>query len=135
MSKYIFLAFLSISFGINAVEIEPFPQAKITVEQWQEYFSDVSNEFGDTKRIFEEQNLVVFSNDQLRANIAFTTENHAAHPAWVTRYVTQNNDSVNIAQIGYFAGEEAPFAKLFNEYAKLNDKVKENLKLENSSVK
>ncbi|MAD73473.1 MAG: hypothetical protein CML20_01490 [Rheinheimera sp.] len=135
MSKYIFLAFLSISFGINAVEIEPFPKAKITVEQWQEYFSDVSNEFGDTKRIFEEQNLVVFSNDQLRANIAFTTENHAAHPAWVTRYVTQNNDSVNIAQIGYFAGEEAPFAKLFNEYAKLNDKVKENLKLENGSVK
>ncbi|HAW92881.1 MULTISPECIES: hypothetical protein [unclassified Arsukibacterium] len=135
MSKYIFLAFLSISFGINAVEIEPFPQARITVEQWQKYFGKVSNEFGDTKKIYEEQNLVVFSNDQLRANIAFTTENHAAHPAWVTRYVTQNNDSVNIAQIGYFAGEEAPFAKLFNEYAKLNDRVKERLKLENSSVK
>lgn len=121
--------------GINAVEIEPFPRAKITVEQWQEYFDKVSHDFGATKRIYEEQNLVVFSNDELHANFAFTTKNHAAHPAWVTRYVIQNNDSISIAQIGYFAGDEAPFAKLFKEYAKLNDKVKENLRLENGSDK
>ncbi len=133
MNKCIFLVFLLISFGTHAVEIKPFPRAKITVEQWQEYFNKVSNDFGETKRIYEDQNLIVFSNDELRANFAFTTKNHPAHPAWVTRYVTQNNDSVNIAQIGYFAGDEAPFAKLFQEYSKLNDRVKEDLGLENGT--
>jgi hypothetical protein len=130
MNKCIFLVLLFVSLSGNTADIKPFPRAKISVEQWQGYFDLVTKEFGETKRIYKEQNLAVFSDDAQRANIAFTTINHTAHPAWVTRYVTQDNESVYVAQIGYFAGEEPPFAKLFKDYAKLNEKVKEHMGLE-----
>lgn len=129
MNKCIFLVLISLS--ANTADIQPFPRAKISIEQWQGYFDSVSKEFGETKKTYEEQSLVVFSDNAQHANIAFTTKNHPAHPAWITRYVTEDNESVSIAQIGYFAGEEPPFAKLFQDYAKLNDKVKEHMGLEN----
>jgi hypothetical protein len=130
MNKFILLVLFFTSMSVNAADLKPFPRAHISVEQWQGYFDSVSKEFGETKRFYEEQNLVVFSDDPQRANIAFTTKKHPAHPAWVTRYVTEDNETVSIAQIGYFAGEEPPFAKLFQDYAKLNDKVREDMGLE-----
>ena len=60
-------------------------------------------------------------------NYAFTTKGHPAHPAWITRQVVESEDTVDIKQIGYFAGDEEPFAKLFQQYLELNDWIKANM--------
>lgn len=62
-----------------------------------------------------------------RANIT-DAQWHPAHPAWIARKPEQCGDSIFIGQIGYFAGAEPPFAKLFREYLALNEKLKEDLK-------
>jgi len=111
----------------NAVEIKPFPPSKITTAQWQEYFEQVNNEFGDTQQVFERQNLVQFSDDEKRATIAFTTDEHPAHPAWVTQYVTYDEDGIYISYVGYYAGEEEPFAKLIKDTQRLSKNVKERV--------
>ena len=117
---------LFVAASVPAQEYKPYPRARITPEQWQQYFEEVSSKHASSRREFPAEYLVVFENTLEYTTYAFTQPGHAAHPAWITRHVIQDNVGVNVRQIGYFAGEEAPFAKLFREYQELNAKMRED---------
>jgi hypothetical protein len=40
--------------------------------------------------------------------------------------VVSDEAGVNVRQIGYFAGEEQPFAELFRSYQQLNAQIRED---------
>lgn len=110
-----------------AQEFKPYARANISVAQWQTYFNEVREKHGANVQDNQEQGLLIYTDLATSTLYAFTKPGHPAHPAWVTRRPEQRNDNVVIAQIGYFAGEEAPFARLFRDYLALNEKIKENL--------
>ena len=105
---------------VAAQEYKPFPHARITPEQWQQYFTEVSSKHAGSRREFPAEHLVIFEDRATYTAYAFTQPGHAAHPAWVTRHVVDGKVGANVRQIGYFAGEEEPFTKLFNAYLQLN---------------
>ena len=47
---------------------------------------------------------------------AFTEPGHPAHPAWVAKRVIRVDQAVGIQQVGYFAGDEVAFGRLFRSY-------------------
>ncbi len=114
--------------ALFAQEFKPFPRANITVAQWQAYFDEVKAKHGANVQDIEDQKLLIYTDTATTTLYAFTKPGHPAHPAWVTRRPEQRNDSIFIAQIGYFAGEEAPFAQLFRAYAALNERMREDIK-------
>jgi len=119
--RAIALVFLTLLLGeVAAQEYEPFPQARITPQQWQQYFTEVSSKHAGSRREFPAEHLVVFEDRETYTAYAFTQPGHAAHPAWLTRRVVEGKVGANVRQIGYFAGEEEPFRKLFNAYLQLN---------------
>lgn len=108
-----------------AQEYKPWPRAQITSDQWQSYFDQVQINFGATERKFPEEHLAIFENTTQYITWVFTTPGHSAHPAWVTRQAVQDGKGVSIRQIGYFAGDEAAFAKMFRGYLALNDQMRD----------
>jgi hypothetical protein len=113
-----------------AIEFKPYPTAKITESQWKGYFDEVRAAHGASVQEFREQRLVVFHDNTAVASYAFTLPGHPAHPAWVARRVTGFGAEPKLDTIGYFAGEEAPFAELFRQYQVLNQKMIEDMKLQ-----
>ncbi len=110
-----------------AQDFKPFPRANITTQQWSAYFEEVRTKHGSSVQDLEAQKLLIFTDTSAMTMYAFTKPGHPAHPAWITRKPEQRNDSTYIAQIGYFAGDEAPFAQLFRAYITLNEKMKEDV--------
>ena len=111
----------------------PYPIANISVEQWQDYFRLVKKEYGSTLREFPKEFLIVFNSTDNNMHYAFTTLGHAAHPAWITRQVMEKDSQVFTNQIGYFAGKEEPFAKLFQAYQQLTARTVEEVSKEAGS--
>lgn len=111
-----------------AQEFKPFPRANITTAQWQTYFDEVRSKHGPNVQDIDEQKLLIYTDQATTTLYAFTKPGHPAHPAWITRKPEQRNDSIFIAQIGYFAGDEPPFGQLFRAYLALNEKMKEDVK-------
>jgi len=120
-------AFLFAS-GAYAQEFKPHPRANITEAQWLAYFDEVREKHGATVQDIEDQKLLVYTDKATTTIYGFTKPGHPAHPAWIARKPEQRGDSLFIGQIGYFAGAEPPFAKLFREYLALNEKMKEDIK-------
>ncbi|HEY0956588.1 MAG TPA: hypothetical protein VGE36_17670 [Roseateles sp.] len=114
--------------GACAQEFKPYPRAHITEDQWQAYFDEVRVKHGATVQDIEDQKLLVYTDKATTTIYGFTKPGHPAHPAWIARKPEQRGDSLFIGQIGYFAGAEPPFAKLFREYLALNEKMKEDIK-------
>ena len=79
----------------------------------------------------EGQNVVAFSDQRTRTFYIFTTKDHPAHPAWITRQLYEEGGEVRVRQIGYFAGSEPEFAKLFAEYQKRNAQLMEDVQRRN----
>jgi hypothetical protein len=123
-----------LSINVSAQEYKPYPRAKITQEQWQQYFSEVSKKLATSRREFPSENLVVFEDRVTFTTYAFTQEGHAAHPAWVTRHVVEDKGDVSVRQIGYFAGNEEPFAKLFKSYQQLQSQKREDFERRTKEV-
>lgn len=117
---------LLVAVVVNAQEYKPYPRARITQDQWQQYFEEVSSKHAASRLELPTELLVVFENTSAHTSYAFTQTGHPAHPAWVTRQVVQDGVGVYVQQIGYFAGDEEPFAKLFRAYQELNAKMREN---------
>ena len=46
--------------AVVAVEFAPFPEARITAEQWEAYYDDVRQSFGATERKFPDLKLVTY---------------------------------------------------------------------------
>ena len=120
-------AFLLVS-GARAQEFKPYPRANITEAQWQSSFDEVREKHGATVQDVEDQKLLVYTDRATSTIYGFTKPGHPAHPAWIARKPEQRGDSLFIGQIGYFAGAEPPFAKLFRDYLALNEKMKEEFK-------
>ena len=107
-----------------ALEYHPYPEAQITSEQWLSYYEEAIEKYGTTAQNFPKQHLIVLYNNDGLTSYAFTLKGHEAHPAWITRKVAEKNGAFNIEQIGYYAGEERPFAELFQAYLELNEQMK-----------
>ena len=122
----IFAIFLAVA--ACAQEFKPYPKARITESQWQSYFDEVRSKHGPSEKRFPSEHLVVFEDTQAMLTWAFTTAGHPAHPAWVTRQPVQDSRGVYLRQIGYFAGEEQPFAEMFRAYQALNERMREDFK-------
>ena len=130
MKKLLVLPLLLLSLIAYSAEYMPFPEAEISEEEWNMYYEEIKTKFGDTERTYPEQNLVTFSDSSTYMNFAFTTKGHPAHPSWITRQVVQENQNINMQQIGYFAGSEEAFAILFQQYAKLTEQTNQKFRLD-----
>ena len=109
----------------SAQEYQPYPEAPITISQWQSYFELVRNKFGDTER-HPSAKLVEFNSGD--TFYIFTEPGHPAHPAWVTQQIVKTDNGLGMRQIGFFAGDELAFAALFRAYRGRIDKVREDMK-------
>jgi len=104
---------------------------KVTVEQYVAYAKQVQDSLGETAEILQGMNLVAFSDMRTRTFYIFTTKDHPAHPAWITRQMDEEGGQVHVRQIGYFAGSEAEFAKLFRYYQERNVQLQEEVERRN----
>ena len=129
-----FALLATLAFAVYAQEFKPYPAAHITVQQWQAYFDEASTKYASARREFPGEHLVVFEAADSNTTYAFTQVGHPAHPAWVTRQPVQDNAGVQIRQIGYFAGEETPFAQMFRQYQDLNAQIREDFKRKSTGV-
>lgn len=114
-----------------AQEFQPYPSPKITVEQWKNYAAQVRQNFESTAEIMKSKDLVAFSDPRSRTFYIFTTKDHPAHPAWITRQMVEDGGQVRVRQIGYFAGSEEEFAKLFSEYQERNQQLQDEVNRRN----
>jgi hypothetical protein len=109
----------------HAQQFRPHEQAHITPAQWQAYFDEVRSKHGATEQPFAKEHLVLFNDKGSLMSWAFTTPGHPAHPAWVTRQPVTDGDNVKIRQIGFYAGDEQAFRKLFATYLVMTTKMQE----------
>jgi hypothetical protein len=122
------IALLATVASAPAIEFKPYPVAQITPAQWTGYYDQVRSAHGASRQEFPAERLVVFHDNATATSYAFTQPGHAAHPAWITRKIVQHGDNLFVDQIGYFAGPEAPFAVLYQQYQALNQRMTEELK-------
>lgn len=111
----------------HAQEYRPYAQPRISEAQWQSYFDEVRSKYGGTAKIAPNQPLIIFD-DGVSTLYAFTQPGHAAHPSWIARKVVERAGKIYIDQVGYFAGEEKPFAALFQAYRALDNNVRQDVK-------
>ena len=109
----------------GAQEFRPHPQARITPAQWQAYFDEVKAKHGGTEQRFAAEHLVLYNDSKSLMSWAFTTPGHPAHPAWITRQPVTDGNQVKIRQIGFYAGDEEAFRKLFATYLVLTSKMQD----------
>ncbi|MEX0733557.1 MAG: hypothetical protein WD944_12515 [Steroidobacteraceae bacterium] len=121
------LATLALGAPVRAQEFQPYPTPRITVEQWTSYLATVRANLEPTAEIYPEKHVVIFSDQRSRTFYIFTTKDHPAHPAWITRQIVEEGGEVSVRQIGYFAGSEERFAKLFSKYQKMNEELREDV--------
>jgi hypothetical protein len=112
---------------VLAQEYQPYPEPKITPEQYAAYAEEVRQWHGATADFVREDNVITFSDQRTRTFWVFTTKDNPAHPAWVTRQMVEENGQVRVRQIGYYAGNEAAFAKLFRAFQERNAKLVEDV--------
>lgn len=127
---------ISLAFALSAIpalaqEYQPYPSPRITPEQWAKYGETVRQYHGASLELFKDKQLLAFSDPRTRTFWVFTLKDHPAHPAWITRQMYEEGGLVRVRQIGYFAGSEEEFAKLFSEYQKRNEELKEDVERRN----
>ena len=125
------LAALAFAAPALAQEWQPYPQPKITVEQWKAYLATVREYLEASAEIYKDKGVVVFSNPDTRTFYIFTTKNHPAHPAWIARQLVEEKGQVNVRQIGYYAGNAEAFDKMFREYLQRNEELKNEVEKRN----
>jgi hypothetical protein len=111
----------------SAQEFKPYPDAKVTVAQWQAYLGLVREKLGSSERSFPEQHFETYVNEGTRTVYAFTEPGNPAHPAWITRRIVEDKNGVTMEQTGFFAGDEPAFAKMFTEYQQMSERISANM--------
>jgi hypothetical protein len=114
-----------------AQDFQPYRTPQVTAAQLAAYAEQVRQAYGATAQVVVEEKVVVFSDMRTRTFWVFTTKDHPAHPAWITRQMVEENGQVNVRQIGYFAGSEPEFAKLFRSYQERNTQLMEDVQRRN----
>ncbi len=122
-----FLVSALVSTCAHAQEYKPYPRARITEAQWRAYFQEVNEKNATLRQEVNEHKFTLFNKPGDKEIFAFTQSGHPAHPAWVTRRLFEANGAWNVEQIGYFAGDEAAFAKLFADFKALNERMRESI--------
>ncbi|HKY00693.1 MAG TPA: hypothetical protein VJL86_13340 [Steroidobacteraceae bacterium] len=112
-------------------DFQPYGAPQVTAAQFSAYAEQVRQAHGATAQVVLEEKVVVFSDLRTRTFWVFTTKGHPAHPAWITRQMVEENGQVNVRQIGYFAGSEPEFAKLFRSYQERNTQLMEDVQRRN----
>ena len=105
----------------------PYPTTKITIEQWESFYIKTKTTLKHTEQIYHKQFMGIYIDTSTGTHYAFTLPGHTAHRAWIARRVVINNLGIDIQQIGYYVGEQAPFAELFEAYLELNEEIKEEI--------
>jgi len=123
-SKALVISLFFWSNFLCAIESQPYPKAEISTIQWQSYYDLVLATLAKSERRYEVQKLVTYSDEKTKTSYAFTLPGHPAHPSWITRITHIVDGELRLDQIGYFAGEEKEFAKLFNAYEKMNEETR-----------
>jgi hypothetical protein len=116
---------------VIAQEYQPYPTPRITQEQWARYGAEVRQNHGASLEVFEDKQLIAFSDERTLTFWIFTLKKHPAHPALITRQVYEEVGQIRVRQIGYFAGSEDEFAKLFREYQMRNEELKQAVERRN----
>jgi hypothetical protein len=108
-----------------ALEIRPYENSQISADEWKQYYTKVSRKLRKSKKPLPDAKLEMYFDEKSFAYIMFTLEEHPAHPAWVTRFaeVDKETGAVVFKQLGFYAGEEAMFATLFDEVSRITDSV------------
>ena len=130
MIRRLFLLACLLASPLPAATYQPYPEAEITAEQWQEYYEIVAAEFADTREEIADAMLVTFHDASNRTYYAFTLPDHPAHPAWITRKAVEKKGVISMEQVGYFAGEETPFAALFEDFLELTEQLRSKVATE-----
>lgn len=107
-------------------EFRPYPQPRVTQDQWQTYFDEVRGKYIASARQAPNQLLVAFDDGKVTQYV-FTQPGHPAHPSWITRRLVETDGRVTLEQVGYFAGREDPFAALYQSYGALAREFRESL--------
>jgi len=126
-SAVLVTSFLLVTTAALAQEFQPYPEPKVTPEQYAAYANQVRQTFGFTADVVREDNIIVFSDERARTFWVFTTRDNPAHPAWITRQMVEEGGQVQVRQVGYYAGSEAAFAKLFRAFQERNAKLLEDV--------
>jgi hypothetical protein len=126
---------LSVCLVAAAQQFRPYAEPRITIAQWDDYYTQVSTKFSKTLRELEADNLQMFFNETTFVTYTFTKAGHPAHPAWITRLVVAAADKVTISQLGFYAGSEQEYEKLFNSFNDLNERLKASISAKPSDVK
>jgi hypothetical protein len=116
------------SVSAGGQEFRPHAQARITAAQWQAYYDEVRAKHGGTEQRFPQERLVLFNDPQGLMSWVFTLPGHPAHPAWVTRQPVTDGNNLKIRQIGFYAGNEQAFRKLFATYVAMTARMQEDQK-------
>jgi hypothetical protein len=111
----------------GAQEFQPYPQPRVTPEQFAAYAEEVRLAFEPTAEVLRDEKVIVFSDMRTRTFYVFTTKDHPAHPAWITRQMVEEDGQVRVRQIGFFAGPERAFAKMFQDYQQRNNKLMDDV--------
>jgi hypothetical protein len=110
-----------------AQDFRPYPEPRITAEQYARYADQVLQAHGYSTEILKDQKLIAFSDQRTRTFYVFTAKDHPAHPAWITRQLVEENGEVRVRQIGYYAGNEEAFATLFRVFQDRNKQLMEDV--------
>ena len=100
----------------HAQAFRPHAQFRITAQQWQQYLDQVRARPGVAVQPLADQHLTVYEDRAEHVLWAFTEPGHPAHPAWIAKRVLRVGNAVGIEQVGYFAGDEVAFGRLFRSY-------------------
>lgn len=117
-----------LAFSALGQEYMPYPRELITPEQWQNYFDQVRAKYSPETGIPEEFKLTLFLVEDNATLYAFTRPGHPAHPAWIRRDIYEDKEGVKLRMIGYFAGNEGEFKKLWRQYEELNRQMEEEMR-------
>lgn len=100
-------------------DFKPFPQGKISGEQWQTYHEQISSKYGRYRVAYPQTGLENF-NLPMGGIVAFTLPSHPAHPAVVSQQIVPTGEKTfGWIYVGYFAGNEAAFNLLWLQYQEL----------------
>jgi hypothetical protein len=127
MKRALFAILAVFTWAAHSQEFKPHPHAHITAQEWQAYFDQVKARHARTERPFPNEHLVLFDDAATRMTWTFTTPGHPAHPAWITRQPVEDLGQVKIRQIGFYAGDEAEFTKLFKTYLAMTEVMRRQI--------
>ena len=111
----------------HALEFMPYPVAKITLEQWESFYTKAKTKLGHSQRTYNEQHVVVLVDAFNGHHYAFTLPGHNAHPSWTVRRIVNIDGEIDIHQVGYYVNDVSSFTEHFKTYLELNKNMKSSL--------